>query len=424
MTRFKIYFSIGLLTCLVLEPLLAQSRSSSRSGSSSSGSSSGASQRREGPSSSSSASSRSSSSSSRQQVQPRQVQPRQSQPRQTSPSTSQRQVEPRRQTPQQPTNNNSGSVRRERQTQTQNPTTTTRNSGNSNNRNNQQEVNPRQSNNNGNSSTSNNTNRRSSQTREQATTPTIRRDVNPSTVERTRRTVDRRADYGTSRYHRPYGHNHRQVRTVQRHVIHHHNYRHHIYFTPNLYYTHLYTHANMCYYSNWIYCYTSRPNGFYIIDGYPYYVYNNNYHRYSSFDSCNYQLIDTFYGIPQESYWGVTCKNALDKCLSEMDYRNFTVNANQYSCAETHRPSNFDFNYYYDDNVYLAPEAQQPNQTPVQQQVEQQIDDLNTIESVEIEEAPQDVSPALDKVLVSSVEVTTTNPVIPRTSRERDTQDY
>lgn len=46
------------------------------------------------------------------------------------------------------------------------------------------------------------------------------------------------------------------------------------------------------YWDNWIRYRVSHNDGFVIIDGYPYYVYNGYRHRYSSYDRCDYDLVD------------------------------------------------------------------------------------------------------------------------------------
>lgn len=165
---------------------------------------------------------------------------------------------------------------------------------------------------------------------------------------------ERRRDYGSSHYHRPYGHDRITINhsNIHRHHSHNHHYRHRVILTPSVYYRHLYVNASACYYYDWIYCYTSRSNGFYIIDSYPFYVYNGYYHRYSDYDTCNYQLIDSFTRRVKNSYWGSTCRSSYDRCALERDILNIREMYHRFTCAETYRPRNYSYFNTFNDNEY------------------------------------------------------------------------
>lgn len=183
---------------------------------------------------------------------------------------------------------------------------------------------------------------------------TIRRDVDHRTVVRRGIDQSRRSDYGTSTFHRPYGHEHVQQHhgQVHRHEPHHYIYRHRIVIVPTHYYSHLYVNARSCYYYDWIYCYTNRTNGYHLIDDYPFYVYNGSYHRYSNFDSCNYQLIDTYTRRVKKFYWGMTCRTSFDQCSFERDILNLREFSDRFSCAESYRPRGYAYFNLFNENDY------------------------------------------------------------------------
>jgi hypothetical protein len=383
-------------------------------------------------------------------TEPRTSRPAPSEPRQQQPS----QTEPRRE---RPSDNGSGTVRRDTPTR---PAPTEPRTG---------QVNPRQS---GQTPSGSTVQRRP---RDGEPSPTVRRDVNPSTVVRRGVPVERRTVYGTTNYHRPYGHSHVRVTTVHRHVPYTVVHRHRIVLTPTIYYTHLYRNAQSCYYYDWLFCYTSRTNGYYLIDDYPFYVYNGYYHRYSNYDTCNYQLVDTYTRRVVRNYWNLTCNRAYDQCSSERDYWNYREYSNRFACAETYRNQSYAYfntfneqDYYvggynnssvdtYYENDYRAPDydtmytpsqsqgsmqsypqAPMP-QIPAQQQQEQPVpmplpQDQDEVDDMNDMDVPEEVSPVLGSMSDLGTQISgnaTSNgsvqapvpPSIP-VRRERDTQDY
>ncbi len=296
--------------------------------------------------------------------------------------------------------------------------------------------------------------RRTAPTRDGAPSPTIRRNVPASTVVRTGIPAERRRVYASPQYHRPYGHSHINVTTVHRHVAYHQIHHHRIVILPYIYYTHLYSNARSCYYYDWLYCYTSRVNGYHIIDDYPFYVYNGYYHRYSDSDSCNYQLVDSYTRRVVKSYWNLSCRRSYDQCAMERDFWNFKEFSNRFSCAETYRAQNYGYfnsfnesDYYvggyntntaddYYENDYRAPDeeyytpAQQvgssqsmPRQSeaPVSLPPQTSPDQSDEIMDEEEDTVPEEVAPVLGTIGSLGTPVSgSTRPL----NRERDTQDY
>ncbi len=100
-------------------------------------------------------------------------------------------------------------------------------------------------------------------------------------------------------------------------------------------------------YINWIFRSVEETNQEYqnntfnFIDGYPYWVINGYMHRYSSTDTCNYQLIDKYSMRVVESYFRMTCNRGYDNCAIEKNKLNLEEKSLRFTCAETFRPSNY-----------------------------------------------------------------------------------
>lgn len=149
--------------------------------------------------------------------------------------------------------------------------------------------------------------------------------------------------YGTPRYHRPPNYRsipyrryyHNPIRRIVRHNI---NY------TPINYYRRLRNVAAGAFYVNWILRSSTRSNGYFVINNYPYFVHNGYRHRYSSVDTCNYQLFDKYTHQVVGTYWNQICSYGYNQCALDRDARNERAWSNRYECAETFRNSNYDFN--------------------------------------------------------------------------------
>lgn len=109
------------------------------------------------------------------------------------------------------------------------------------------------------------------------------------------------------------------------------------------------------YWDNWIRYRVSYNDGFVIIDGYPYFVYNGYRHRYSSYDRCDFDLVDGWDNRVERTFYGYTCQQAYDLCADLRDDLNWRRSDYRYFCSErldfsygsyTHWDYNDDF--YYD----------------------------------------------------------------------------
>jgi hypothetical protein len=107
-------------------------------------------------------------------------------------------------------------------------------------------------------------------------------------------------------------------------------------------------------YAHWIFFpATGYRNGYYVLDNYPYYVYNGYRYRYSTYDYCNYQLVDSFDHRVERTYWSQICNTGYDSCSMERDRLNSQFGQFRYFCSETYRDSNYDWSTpSYDDSYY------------------------------------------------------------------------
>ena len=114
-------------------------------------------------------------------------------------------------------------------------------------------------------------------------------------------------------------------------------------YTPSIYYRNIYRDYRSAVYLNWIFYPSTRVNGYYYVGDYPYYVYNGYRHRYSHYDTCNYQLVDSYTNSVSLNYWNRTCAVGYDMCANERDLRNSVEYDNRYFCAETFRDRYYNF---------------------------------------------------------------------------------
>ena len=136
---------------------------------------------------------------------------------------------------------------------------------------------------------------------------------------------------------------HRPVRrstTYRRHV--HSPYRHNYVQRRNYLETRNYAQAVRRYnanyfYRNWIFYPSTRTNGYYVIDSYPYFVFNGYRHRYSNVDLCDYQLVDSYTDSVVRNFDNRICSYGYDECARERDYQNDYEYGNRYFCAERYQ---------------------------------------------------------------------------------------
>jgi hypothetical protein len=153
-------------------------------------------------------------------------------------------------------------------------------------------------------------------------------------------------DYGGAGFHHPYrycprsfyGFYHEPYSSIFNHTI--------IYNQEN-YYTYIYGSMKHCVYFDWYFCFSASSNGYYVLDGYPYMVYNNYRHRYSSKDLCRYQLIDSWTRRVVEDFPVNFCSDSYDKCAVKRDKKNALEEGFRFECAETFRKSDYqNFNWF------------------------------------------------------------------------------
>jgi hypothetical protein len=163
-----------------------------------------------------------------------------------------------------------------------------------------------------------------------------------------------RTHYGTRFYHRPFGYtpiryvyyNHAPYRATYSHSV-------RYYRTSDWYNYVLRSYPNYLY-AHWIFWpATGYTNGYWTIDNYPYFVYNGYRYRYSSYDYCNYQLVDKYDHRVTQTHWNLLCKTGYDMCSLERDRLNAQMNDYRYFCSETYRDYGHDYSQpSYDDSYY------------------------------------------------------------------------
>ena len=95
----------------------------------------------------------------------------------------------------------------------------------------------------------------------------------------------------------------------------------------------------------WIRYYFLHDNGFFFYDGYPYFVYNNYFHRYSDVDTGAYELVDSITDKVYAVFYGANLKQSYDRCADLRDRLNNEEGFYRYFCAERFV---YDSDYYYD----------------------------------------------------------------------------
>ena len=154
-----------------------------------------------------------------------------------------------------------------------------------------------------------------------------------------------RTYYNTPNYHRPHGY--QRVNYYQyNHAPYRNIYRHSLYWNASYdYFNYIQRTYRDYVYLHWILWPTfNYGNGYYVIDGYPYFVYNNYRYRYSDYDYCSYQLVDKYTHQVVANYWNQRCNMGYDICSQQRDHLNYQSRDFRYMCAETYRDQQFDFN--------------------------------------------------------------------------------
>ena len=164
-----------------------------------------------------------------------------------------------------------------------------------------------------------------------------------------------RNHYGSRNYHRPYRYVYRPYRGY-RHAPIARRYRSHRRYNSRYdYYNYVRRNYRSHIYLNWVLFPSSRLNGYYYVDNYPYYVHNGYRHRYSYEDVCKYQLVDKYTHQVLRSNYPSLCARGYDACAYDRDSYNASVRENRYFCAETIHGDNYNYStptYDYDEYEY------------------------------------------------------------------------
>lgn len=110
-------------------------------------------------------------------------------------------------------------------------------------------------------------------------------------------------------------------------------------------------HPRYIYRGIWIRYYFIHDDGFFFYNGYPYFVYNNYFNRYSDTDSGSYDLVDSITDKVYATFYGVSLKQSYDRCADLRDRLNNEEGFYRYFCAERfiYDP---DYNYDWDSDDY------------------------------------------------------------------------
>jgi hypothetical protein len=107
------------------------------------------------------------------------------------------------------------------------------------------------------------------------------------------------------------------------------------------------------YWDQWIRYRVGYSDGYFTIDGYPYFVYNGYSHRYSSYDTCDYDLVDGYNNSVERTFYGYSCQQSYDYCADLRDDLNWRRSDYRYFCSERLDFSNGGYNQWnYNDDFY------------------------------------------------------------------------
>jgi hypothetical protein len=154
--------------------------------------------------------------------------------------------------------------------------------------------------------------------------------------------------------HRPRWFESRPNYRPYRHTVYNNPYANRVRFLrPNLYHRTL---PYSCLYAGrWVMCRSSIYNdGYYTLGGYPYFVYNGYQYRYSSYDTCQYDLVDGDTNtVAQRSPQGLSCNRAYDLCATNRDNLNSRYSRYKYFCAESFQyERGYNYNWNPNDDFY------------------------------------------------------------------------
>ncbi len=91
---------------------------------------------------------------------------------------------------------------------------------------------------------------------------------------------------------------------------------------------------NYVYQNRWLRITIGHSNGYYFYNDYPFYVYNGYSHRYSNYDNCDYELVDSYTNRVERTFYAYSCSMGYDMCADQRDDLNDYEWDNRYFCAE------------------------------------------------------------------------------------------
>lgn len=94
----------------------------------------------------------------------------------------------------------------------------------------------------------------------------------------------------------------------------------------------------------WIRYYFIHDDGYFFYNGYPYFVYHNHLHRYSTNDTGFYDLVDSITDEVYATFYGQNTKESYDRAAVVRDLLNNEEGYYRYFCSERFE---YDPDYYY-----------------------------------------------------------------------------
>lgn len=81
---------------------------------------------------------------------------------------------------------------------------------------------------------------------------------------------------------------------------------------------------------------TTHHHSGYFWDQYPYYVHRGYLYRYSPFETCDYELVDSYNLSTYAAWYGLNCQEGFDLCSDLRDELNWYEFDDRYFCAEAY----------------------------------------------------------------------------------------
>ena len=167
-----------------------------------------------------------------------------------------------------------------------------------------------------------------------------------------RRFQKRHMKYHRRFYHRPGWHRPRPIFRRYVHVPYRYYPSHRLRFVYPRYYFRTIPYR-FVYWNRWVRFRIDYNNGYYFRNGYPYFVYNGYLHRYSSYDTCNFELVDGYRNATVERFNNYRCNVGYDQCAELRSRLNYQEGSYRYFCSEAiENVRSNDYDWDYDDDFY------------------------------------------------------------------------